>query len=307
MEKIIDPSIAFSGFIGTLIISVFTGSFILANPFRILISAEELKFMSSWSRIIRHVYFAVIITIFCSFYSIIVTSIDKDYVHSWPHKVVVNYITVYYYLLICSILLVIVILANQKWIQTRIRDWIYYKNEKKRKLISYIVMCTLITLYCVLFFVLYGLIINETLISGNQMGVQYKASSELIMNIYLYDNKNLFLIVFFTMLNYILFYPVIRIIKFYYRSEIIVDVYCNDGNNFVEKYLVNTNVDGSVLISDSNNIFDSKKYLVPKDNISFIKFNTQHFIFSKQLKSSNSSLLVLPSDFNEEEKNIRIQ
>lgn len=307
MEKIIDPSIAFSGFIGTLIISLFTGSFILANPFRLLISAEELKFMSSWSRLIRYIYFATIITICCSFYSILMTSIDKEYVHSWPHKIVANYINIYNYLLICFLLLVLILTVNQKWIQKKIRDWIYYKNEKKRKSISCFIMWVLIILHCLFFLVLYGIIVNETLINGNHMDIQYKTSSELITKIYLYDKKSLIQILFFTALNYFLFYPVIKLVKFFYRSEIIVDIYCKDGNNFMEKHLVNTNVDGSVLLSDSSNIFDSKKYLVPKDNIGFIKFNTHHYVFAKKLESSHSSPLVLPDDFNEDEKKIRIQ
>lgn len=307
MEKIFDPSIAFSGFIGALIISMFTGSFILANPFRFMISTEELKFMSSWSRLVRYIYLATIITVSCSFYSIIFTSIDKEYVHSWPHKIVANYINVYNYFLICFVLLVIILLVNLKWIQKKIRNWIYYKNEKNRTLISYFIMCTLIMLYCLFFLVLYGLIVNETLISGNHMGIPYAKSSELITKVHLYEKNILFRLLFFTALNYLLFYPVIKLIKFFYRSEIIVDVYCKDGNNFMEKYLVNTNVDGSLLMSESSNIFDSQKYLVPKDNISFIEFNTHYYIFAKKLKSSRPSSLVLPDDFSEEEKKIRTQ
>ncbi len=300
MGIIFDPSIAFSGFIGAIIIALFTSPLLIRNPFRIKVAPEEKQFMNSGLKLVRHLYLAMILTVSISLYIILITSIDKNYKHAWIHKIVTKMITTNVFFVLCIIFFVLIIILSFKWIQKIITVWVYEKQDtKRRRIVAFFIIFGLIIIYCILFATLYGLIVNETLINGSQF--DFNKSSELLINIHLIDNKSIFLIVFLTVLNYFLFLPIIRLSKFILRSEILVDIYCNNGNFFCKKYLINYNVDGNLLVGDSSDILDSNKYLLSKDTITQIEFTTVHYIFGKL---SEASGVVLPKDFTAEEKKI---
>lgn len=129
MKEIFDPTIGFSGFMGAVIIAFITGGGLKSNPFRLVISQEELKFMSSWAKMVRYIYLAVLIGIISSLYIIFLTSIDKEYKYAWAYKFVLNVVTPETFIFIAIFLLGIVILLNSKWIQNKITS-MSSKNNK---------------------------------------------------------------------------------------------------------------------------------------------------------------------------------
>ncbi|BBI33597.1 hypothetical protein [Cohnella abietis] len=104
--------------------------------------------------------------------------------------------------------------------------------------------------------------------------------------------------------------PVISIGSFIQRKNIYLNIKMRDGIEHFRKHLVNPNLGGYMLLSDTKNTDDENKMMVPRNdivNISYIYVNTlfeQEQITFEEFneQSTTSSKLVLESHFNDDEK-----
>lgn len=232
-----------------------------------------------------------------------ITSIDKKYEYAWIHKFITKWMSSELLFLFCLVSLALVAVLSLKKSRKVISKWIFKEKHNNRKIVTLIVIVIISILHCLFFGVLYGLLINETLIQGNKLGIEFTTSSELITKIHLYDTEMIYRILFLTTLNYFLFYPVLKIIRFMSKSEILVDIHCSNGTCFYEKHLISHNIDNNfLLLCDTSNIFDSNKYLISKNTINYIKFSTIHYNFGLVARTQGESPLALPDDFTSEEK-----
>ncbi|WP_134910879.1 hypothetical protein [Paenibacillus sp. IHB B 3084] len=79
IEAITTPSIALSGFLGTIIFAIISAQAkIKKNPLRLFIPLEEFQFMSSSMKLFRFTYIAFLIFTFSSAYSLLITSVPFD-------------------------------------------------------------------------------------------------------------------------------------------------------------------------------------------------------------------------------------
>lgn len=134
---------------------------------------------------------------------------------------------------------------------------------------------------------------NETLLNNVKPEMKFNTSSDLLFQIYLYDKKTIFLYLFMLLVLYFLYLLIKKSSSFLIKLDIFVTIHCIDGRIYLNKYLVNHNVDGNLLVCDTNNIADIKKYLIPKSQIKYIKFITVPYSFGEEIDKQYRQI-VLP-------------
>ncbi|MBP1905998.1 hypothetical protein J2Z32_002647 [Paenibacillus turicensis] len=298
---IFHPTIAFSGFIGSLIIAIFTGSLLAINPFRLFISKEELNFISSGMKMIRHLYFAIIVTLGSSLYTIVLTSIDKEYEKAWIHKFVTQVVGAATTLYIFFGTVLIISILQIPSVKKLIKNFANKSRLNKNVIIlSYLFIWACCIISCTVF---HGLFMNETLLNNVKPEMKFNTSSDLLFQIYLYDKEIIFLYLLMLLVIYFIYVLIEKSSKFLLKFEIFINVYCTDGSIYLNKYLVNHNVDGNLLVCDTNNVSDINKYLISKSQIKYIKFITVPYSFGEEIDKLYRRI-VLPEDFTEQEKNL---
>ncbi len=176
------------------------------------------------------------------------------------------------------------------------------RSTRRRRSVFIIVMMLFILGYCFFFSVMYGFFTNEILVRANTAGIDYSYSFLLLFQIDQLNHSILAEILPVTFFYCMAILPIRKLSKFLGRSEVIINIVLKSGKSFEKKYLLNSNVDDGVLISDSLDMFDQNKYLIPKENIEYIGFDTTYYSFNEEIAPKNSSLLVTLSEFNDNEK-----
>lgn len=148
---------------------------------------------------------------------------------------------------------------------------------------------------------LYGSMVNETLLTGNSMGLKYTTSFELIAKLNLYEKKYIFRITALTIFNYFLFFPIFKLSNYLSKKEVLLNIYCRNGEKFNNKNLVNSNVNGNILIADSSSQNIINKYLIPKEEIVNISFNSINYRLGKKLEFPKAQILV-PDNYSRDEE-----
>lgn len=306
-EALITPSVGFSGFIGAIIIIVVTTvAKVKNNPFRLFISLEEAQYMSGWARLFRTLYLSVLIILGISLYSVYVTSlIEHEFKHAWLYKIVMSSINPTSFLITTVIFVLLIVLLNRKSVQNKLTEMLYsLSSTRRRRSVFIIVMMLFILVYCLFFSVMYGFFINEILVRANTAGIDYSHSFLLLFQIDQLNHSILAEIFPVTFFYCMAILPIRKLSRFLGRSEVIVNIVLKSGANFDKKYLLNSNVDDGVLICDSLDMFDQNKYLIPKGNIEYVSFNITYYSFNKEVTPKNSSILVAPFQFNDNEKEL---
>jgi len=303
-EALITPSIGFSGFIGAIIIAVVTTvAKIKNNPFRLFISLEEAQYMSGWSSLFRTIYLSFLTILGISLYSIFVTSlIEHEFKHVWQYKVVMSWISPTSFLTTTVNLVLFIVFFNRKSIQRKLSELLYSpRSTRRRRSVFIIVMMLFILVYCLFFSLMYGFFINEILTRANTAKIDYSHSFLLLFRIDQLNHSVLAEIIPVTICYCVAILPIRKLSRFLGHSEVVVNITLKSGEVFDKKYLLNSNVDDGVLICDSLNISDQNKYLIPKKNIEYIRFETTYYSFDKEVAPRYSSTLVTPSEFKDNE------
>jgi len=306
-EVLLNPSIGFSGFIGAIIIAVVTTvSKVKNNPFRLFISLEEAKYMSGWARLFRTVYLSFLIIIGVFLYTAYATSfIDHKFKHAWLYKLVMSLVNPTTFLITTTILVLFIVLLNRNITQKKIAEILYSsRSTRRRRSVFIIVMMLFILGYCLFFSIMYGFFTNGILVRANTAGVDYSYSFLLLFQFNRLNYSVITEILPVTFFYCMAIWPVQKLSRFLGRSEVIVNIVLKSGETFDKKYLLNSNLDEGLLVCDSLNMFDQNKYLIPKKNIEYIRFETTYYSFDREMVPPNSSPLVMPSEFNDNEKSL---
>ncbi|MDF2858957.1 MAG: hypothetical protein K0Q87_4808 [Neobacillus sp.] len=306
-EALITPSIGFSGFVGAIILAAFTTvAKVKNNPFRFFISLEEAQYMSGWAKLVRTIYLSIVILLGSSSYSIYLTSImDYEFKHAWLYKAALSLISPTSFLVTSVVFIVLIVLLSMKGIQKKVSEILYSPSStKRRRSVFIIVIMLFILVYCLFFFLIYGFFINGILVLANTAKIEYSHSFLLFFKMGHLDHSVIMVIFPVTILYFLTILPIRRISRFLGRSEVIVNIVLKSGIRFDKMYLLNSNVDDGVLICDSLNMFDQNKYLIPKENIEYVRFETTYYSFDREVVPKYSPKLVMPYEFNDVEKEL---
>ncbi|WP_159886031.1 hypothetical protein [Paenibacillus puerhi] len=304
LKEIINPSIAFSGTVGAILVALLSNiSKTRHNPLRLFVTLEETQFMSSWTKLLRSICIFIFFVIGGSIYWIFATSIDRDYTNSYLHKTI-NFIFSPVSLWMTGLVLVLIIVfICFEGIQNKITSLLYGKTSIKRRRSLFILFTMIFLLFYYLFFsIVYGVIINELLLNENSTNIEFMNSIELLFKIDLFDGLIFWIIIFLTILYSIIIFPITKVSKFLGTSKIMVDVFLVSGKRFSGKCLLNSDMDNGILICDSFDKSNPNKHLIPKNNIEYISFNTIYYSLGKQVIIETTSKLVTPKNFNWDER-----
>ncbi|KLU55999.1 hypothetical protein EL84_28910 [Paenibacillus sp. VT-400] len=275
MEALYNPAIALSGFVGTVILSlVATYSKLKKNPLRFFVSLEELQYMSSGMKLLRFLYLSFLLVVICGGYSVLLTSVFLNWINNEIMYIFRKVPSTLSYLFL---LFSIVQLFSFQRVQSIISNWTHRKNTASRRKIVIPAFMSLIIIYMVHYSIFYGWLINRTLITqGTELGLDYVESTEIILSIKKFDLSTIFFLLVLTVVYFLLLLRIKNLFKYLGHSKISFDIKLKSGMIFSNKQILHIDLEKSYLISNSTNIFDVGKLLVPKDNIEYISSNNYY-------------------------------
>ncbi len=122
-------------------------------------------------------------------------------------------------------------------------------------------------------------------------------SSSIMTVFYLYKLPFNYMYIFILSfcLYFLSFIPSRMIWRFISHAKVMMNVTTKDGYVHANKYLLNPDINNSLLLGASDNDFDPKKILIPKESISHIEFFTIYFEFEKEYKREvQTDFIILP-------------
>lgn len=302
-EAITTPSIALSGFLGTIIFAIISANAkIKRNPLRFFVSLEESLFMTSSMRLFRFVYIGFLIVFFSTSYSIFIVStisgIDSDLLEFLLKLIFPNPIVLL--LVILSIFLVMQVLCL-KSIQKKITNFIYDKKRKKKlRQASILFFLIFGFVYLIFYSLIYGWFVNELLREqANLMKIPYDSLLDILLSINLFNRFTIITLVVVTIVYALLLLRVKNLFRYLGHSKIAINIILKNGAIFSNKQLIHTDIENSYLISDSLNFLDPTKHLIPKNNIEFVSFTNTYCSLGKDVNESHKIIVV--EDFTRDE------
>ncbi|WP_212977781.1 hypothetical protein [Paenibacillus azoreducens] len=174
------------------------------------------------------------------------------------------------------------------------------KNREEKKFTYATLLFTIASVFSILLSLYFATAINFILKDINSI---YKINAIRTYDVIWYFNK---------IKNYHFFYVLIIIISIYsfliflvrlffsiiYFEKISVSIYLKDGTVFEDKFIINHNIDGGIIIGDSYLKKAENKKLIPKSNILYISFNKVDYSFGKR---NEKSKIIIPNQILENE------
>lgn len=303
MEALTTPSIALSGFIGTIVFGIISAQAkIKKNPLRFFIPKEELEFMSSAMKLFRGTYISLLIFTFSSAYSLLITSVPFD-----SKKISLNNLLDFiffnmYSLAIATLFLIIMQLLSIKSIQRKITAYMYSKKRKRNRKRNFILLSMIFSFIYLLFFSLvYGWICNQLLIDQAKIfGESYENSLEVLLSINSFDSSILIFLLFSTIIYCLILFRARNLFLYLGHSKITTNITLKNGLTLSNKKILHIDLENSYLISDSESNYEPNKYLIPKANVEYISFSNIYCSLGKDIPINNPTIISI-KDFNYEE------
>ncbi|GIP14940.1 hypothetical protein J40TS1_05820 [Paenibacillus montaniterrae] len=265
-DSLLDPSVAFSGYVLTLLGNIKALQFkIFAHT-----SIEELSFMSRNIKVFRKLLLNVSLSLFLCIYTVFLFTLDFDVINLYTLVSQFNF-TIYISIFLFTLIYLIILLIP--FIQKKVAELIMVNRKSRRKHSSFVLItiCMMLTYsLCVLF--LYAIIVINYL-KARSIDLLGSAPEEFdfLLSSALYSPKIVFQLLFFTLLC-ILFLSLLPFIsKYLADSEVVICITFKDNTILENKHIINPNVRNGILVSDSKDSF-SKKIYIPNENIKKIDF-----------------------------------
>lgn len=303
MEALTTPSIALSGFIGTIVFGIVSAQAkIKKNPLRFFIPKEEFEFMSSTMKLFRATYISLLIFTFSSSYSLLITSVPFD-----SKKFSLNNLFNFlffnrYTLVIATLFLILMQLSSIKSIQRKITAYMYSKKGSRNRRRNFILISMIFSFIYLLFFSLvYGWICNQLLIDQAKiLGKSYENSLEVLLSIESFDSSILIFILFSTIVYCLILIRARSLFLYLGHSKIKTNITLKNGLALENKKILHIDLENSYLISDSESNYEPNKYLIPKANVEYISFSNFYCSLGKDIPINNPTIVTI-KDFNHEE------
>ncbi|OPA74071.1 hypothetical protein BVG16_25310 [Paenibacillus selenitireducens] len=276
----------------------------IINPFSIITnSKEEILFSNNINKISNKIFLFFFTIIFLTIYFTVFSNIDlKEDSSNFLLKVFISWWSL-------GVMLVLLLFFNILIFSKKIREFIFKKiyfemrYNKNRSLFYVIPMLLLLLLYFVIVSMMYGNSINLIIITiANNNKI---TSSTSLGQLYYLPLREILYIVSLSLLValvYSLFlFPLLRLLKLISSSKLILNIHMNDGTIYKDKFILNNNLDGFLLVSDVPYKEAVDKQMLPRNNIKEIQSRTITTVFGYEAKKSD---LILPKDFTDEEKRL---
>lgn len=263
---------------------------------RIYASKEEQIFTSKPTNTLRNIILMIFLVLFFLIYSLFATnmkinSVSKLYLFFW--NLFFNWFT-FGFVLAVSIMLILV-----RTVLKKLTRKLLFKSDKRRRVILGVLLFSPGVLIFVYSFYS-GFLINELVAESKEI-IALKVSNTLAGIIHF--NKieapiNYFIM--FLVCMYVLIIPMIfGFLIFVIKEKITAQIVLKGGTVLHNKFILNYNLDNSILISDWEGRLGGDKMLIPKSNIEYIKFERTVYILDQQ---SPESGIVDPRYFDKSEE-----
>ncbi|MGM1044954.1 MAG: hypothetical protein ACQEXX_02280 [Bacillota bacterium] len=297
LEAITNPAIALSGFVGTAIFGFISAQAkIKKNPLRFLVSLEESQFMSGSMRLFRFFYLGLLVLCFSTFYSIFIASLlltETNFMKLFKFTPL-NLITLF---VVAILIFCIMQLLCMVSVQKKITDIMYQKNRKRKTRQAFILVALIfIFIYLVFYSLIYGCFITLLLIEqARLLNILNENLLDILLSIHLFEKSAIIMLAFITFIYALLIYRVKNLFMYLGHSKIAINIVMKNGIIFENKQLLHSDIENSYLISDSSNIFDPTKHLIPKNNIEYLSFKNTYCSLGKDVPQIEEKIITLDS------------
>ncbi|WP_106766454.1 hypothetical protein [Paenibacillus faecalis] len=186
-----------------------------------------------------------------------------------------------------------------------------FKNFLKRRLtlakaktsMAYAIVITIINLvFCALLSFYFGLGVNVILYEINniyELGLEHTLL--VLFDLNKVDNPLYFLALLFLLTVYPALISFVRMFFLnVYFDRVMVNIHLKNGEIIKDRFIVNPNIDGGLMVGDTYGKSAENKTLIPKANIEMITFNRVGYSFGEKRRKVN---IINPNHISEEEHN----
>lgn len=303
-EAITTPSIALSGFIGTIIFAFISAQAkIKKNPLRFFVSLEESQFMSSSMKFFRSIYLGIFILFFSAMYSIFIGyllfSTKDNFLYSLFNFIFTNPKILAIVIILFFCIMQVLCMNN---IQKRITTYMYNKKRtRKTRQVFILVALIFIFIYLILYSIIYGSFVSGLLVEqANLLNIPFENLIDILLSISLLENSIIITLVIITVIYALLLFRVKKLFMYLGHSKIAINIVLKNGVTFLNKQLLHIDIDNSYLISDTMSVFDPTKHLIPKNNIEYLSFSNIYCSLGLDIPQ-NEGKIITEEDFTNDE------
>lgn len=304
IEAITTPSIALSGFIGTIIFAFISAQAkIKKNPLRFFISLEESQFMSGPMKFFRSIYLRILILFCAALYSIFIGylffSTKNNFLYSLFNFIFSNPKTLIIVIVLFYCTMQVLCINS---FQKRITTYMYNKKRTRRtRQVFILVALIFIFIYLILYSLIYGSFVAGLLVEqANLLNISYDNLIDILLSINLLGNSTIITLVIITVFYALLLFRVKKLFEYLGHSKIAINVVLKNGSTFFNKQLLHIDIDNSYLISDTKNVFDPTKHLIPKNNIEYLSFTNTYCSLGIDI-AQNEEKIITKENFSNDE------
>ncbi|MEC0226818.1 hypothetical protein [Paenibacillus alba] len=274
---------------------------LVLNPFTIITKPkEEELFISSSIKTFRRITLHIFFTIFATGYFIVITDINKtegssnipmDIAFRWWSSIL-------FFALLLFLLLIVLIKNFRNSYFDKLS--VAMKNNKKFALFLFLTLLLSMIGYFILLSMMYGVLINSFVIEiGDTHKVDVTTSTTMLTILPYEGYKELGAIILSLSIIYYLFLiPLIRVIGLMSSSKLTATIKMKNGTIYHDKYIINGDIDGFILIADENNTSAIGKQMIQRIEIDEIRFTTissQFGVISTYTTYPKSNILLPPT------------
>ncbi|MNP38219.1 hypothetical protein D3C76_1317160 [compost metagenome] len=151
------------------------------------------------------------------------------------------------------------------------------KRTRRTRQVFILVALIFIFIYLILYSLIYGSFVAGLLVEqANLLNISYDNLIDILLSINLLGNSTIITLVIITVFYALLLFRVKKLFEYLGHSKIAINVVLKNGSTFFNKQLLHIDIDNSYLISDTKNVFDPTKHLIPKNNIEYLSFTNTY-------------------------------
>lgn len=263
-------------------------------------SKEEQQFMNSVNRGFRGIVHWFLFTSVMLVYFTVATGFDTN--GTGASLKIINFIFINPITPLISLALLIFILIS---LSSKFRNFLKRKlvfSRIKTSIAYGIVFTIVFTAFSVLVSFYFGIGVNLTLDEINKfymLGVDHTVL--VLFDLGKVDDPFYLFVLVFLMIIYSFLISLVRVFLLnIYLDRVTVNIHLKNGGIIEDKFIINPNIDGGIMIGDTYGKSAENKRLIPKTNIEMVTFNRVGYSFGEKRSRAN---IVNPKNVSEEEFN----
>lgn len=252
------------------------------------ISEEEKQYLPSFNRGFRRVVLWFLFTTLILIYFLLMFSVTIAGKSSIVTKTI-SFLFLNRYSPWIAVLLFVSFLITVCWQRFKlfIRSLLQKDREKGKYRVVYSLL--FVSLLFAFFMTGYSVLFIQMILAGinKDFSLGLHESREVIFYLYTINKPIYHFIILFVCVGYSLLMLLMRAVyRTIYFEKVSINIYLKNGLILEDKYIINHNLDNSILIADSFKRTDRNKRLIPKANIDSILFNRVDYSFGERRATS---------------------